>query len=122
MNIVTESPASVVDKLNEEIDRRGEPLASIIKAEDDLWDVSLMKFIYEITRNSLQDNLKQLNFQGLLNVDGGGVPQDARVRIEQLFSRVANGLGEPRDLKEELDRWDLFPEYEDKFYSLFKRK
>jgi hypothetical protein len=122
MNIVTESPASVVDKLNEKIDRRGDPLASIIKAEDDLWDVSLMKFIYEITRNSLRDNLKQLNFQGLLNVDSSGVPQDARVRIEQLFSRVANGRGEPRELKKELDRWDLFPEYEDKFYSLFKRK
>ncbi len=122
MNIVTEALASVVDKLNRKIDQHGDPLASIIKAVDDLWDVSLMKFIYEMTRSSLRDNLEQLDFHGLLNVDNSGVPRDARVRIEELFRRVAGGFGEPRDLKEELDRWGLFPEYEDKFYSLFKRK
>jgi len=122
LNIVSDSLLSVVAKLNAEIDKRGDPLTSIIKGEDDLWDVSLMKFIYEITRGSVGDNLRQLGVRGLLNVDASGVPADARIRIEELFSRVRGGQSEPRELKEELDRWELFEEYEDRFFALFDKK
>jgi len=45
LNIVSDNLLSVVDKLNAEIDKRGDPLTSIIKGEDELWDVSLMEFI-----------------------------------------------------------------------------
>ena len=44
-------------KANAEIDKKGDPLASIIKGQDDLWDVSLLKFIYEITNRSLRTNV-----------------------------------------------------------------
>ncbi len=50
LNIVSDNLLSVVSKLNAEIDRRGDPLTSIIKGEDELWDISIMKFIYEVTR------------------------------------------------------------------------
>ncbi len=122
LNIVSEKLLAVVDKLNAEIDRRGDPLVSIIKGADELWDVSLLKFIYELTRNSLPDNMGQMGSRGLLDVDNSGVPRDARMRIEELFARVARGEGEPSELKEELDRWDLFQEYEDRFLALFRRR
>jgi hypothetical protein len=122
LSIVSDSLRSVVAKLNAQIDKQGDPLTSIIKGEDELWDVSLLKFIYEITRSSIEDNLWQLGTRGLLNVDSSGVPADARVRIEELFRRVAIGQIEPRELKEELDRWDLFPQYEDRFFALFDKK
>jgi hypothetical protein len=121
LNIVSDNLPSVVDKLNAEIDKRGDPLTSIIKGQDDLWDVSLMKFVYEMTRNSLSDNLTQLGSRGLFNMDSQGVPFDARLRIEGLFNRVLSGEMEPRELKAELDRWDLFEEYEDRFFNLFKK-
>jgi len=121
INIVSDSLQSVVTKINAEIDKRGDPLVSIIKGEDELWDVSLMKFIYELTRSSLQDNLLQLESRGLLDIDASGVPVDARVRIEELFRQVARGEREPRELKEELDRWDLFEEYEDRFFAIFRK-
>ena len=122
LTIVSDSLRSVVAKLNAEIDKQGNPLTSIIKGEDDLWDVSLLKFIYEITRSSIEDNLWQMGSQGLLNVDSSGVPADARVRIEELFKKVITGQIEPSELKEELDRWNLFEEYEDRFFTLFKKK
>ena len=121
LNIVSDNLLSVVSKLNAEIDRRGDPLTSIIKGEDELWDISIMKFIYEVTRNSLQDNVLQMGSRGLLDIDSSGIPADARVRIEELFRQVANGGREPRELKEELDRWDLFEEYEDRFFNIFKK-
>jgi hypothetical protein len=122
LTIVSDRLLSVVARLNAEIDKRGDPLTCIIKGEDDLWDVSLMKFTYEITRSSVQDNLSQMGARGLLNMDARGVPADARVRIEELFKKVEAGQGEPHELKEELDRWDLFGDYEDRFFNLFRGK
>jgi len=121
LNIVSDNLLSVVDKLNADIDKRGDPLTSIIRGQDELWDVSLMKFIYEMTRSSLPDNLMQMEARGLLDVDSSGIPGDARIRIEELFSLVSKGELEPSELKKELDRWGLFEEYEDRFFTLFKK-
>jgi len=121
LTIVSEDLLSVVDKLNTEIDKRADPLASIIKGEDELWDVSLLKFIYEMTKSSLRDNLLQLGARGLLDTDASGVPVDARIRIDELFRRVSRGEFEPCELKDELDRWGLFEEYEDRFLAIFKK-
>lgn len=122
LNIVSDNLLSVVDKLNAKIDKRGDPLAAIIKGEDALWDVSLMKFIFEITRSSVPDNLRQLGERGLLNVDAHGTPMDAKVRIEELFEKVTRGECEPEELRDELERWGLFEEYEDRFLNLFRKR
>jgi len=122
LNIASDNLLSVVDKLNAEIDKRGDPLTSIIRGEDEFWDVSLMKFIYEMTRSSLRNNLQQMGSRGLLDIDAGGIPADARIRIDELFRKVSSGEGEPRELKAELDRWNLFEEYEDRFLAIFKKK
>ncbi len=88
LTIVSEDLLSVVDKLNTEIDKQADPLTSIIKGEDELWDVSLMKFIYEMTKSSVRDNLLQMEARGLLDTDASGIPVDARVRIDELFGKV----------------------------------
>jgi len=122
LNIVSDTLRSVIEKISAEIDKRGDLLAASIKGEDELWDVSLMKFIYEITRTSLSDNLFQMGARGLLDMDSSGIPVDARIRIDELFTKVLRGEIEPGELKTELDRWGLFEEYEDRFLALFKRK
>jgi hypothetical protein len=122
LSIVSQQWQAVVDRLNADIDKRGDPLTSIIKGEDQLWDVSLLKFIYEVVYRSLRDNLSQMGARGLLNVDSSGVPADARMRIEELFAGALRGEADPHDLKKELDRWNLFSEYEDRFFAIFKQK
>jgi hypothetical protein len=122
LNIVSDNLPAVLARLNTEIDQKGDPLTSIIKGEDLLWDVSILKFIYEITQRSVGDNFRQLNQRGLLNMDAGGLPADARQRIEALFNLVSKGELETSELKEELDRWGVFEEYQDRFFNLFKRK
>ena len=121
LTIVSDNLLSVIAKLNQDIDKSGNPLTSIIKGLDELWDVSLLKFIYELTRSSLPDNLLQLGSRGLLNIDSRGIPADARARIEELFSMAYKGEMEPRQLKDELDRWGVFEEYEDRFFAIFKK-
>ncbi len=122
LNIVSDNLLSVVAKLNAEINKRGDSLTSIIKGADEFWDVSLMKFIYEMTRSSLRNNLWQMGSRGLLDIDAGGIPVDARVRIDELFRKVSSGESEPHELQAELDRWNLFEEYEDRFFNIFKKK
>ena len=121
LNIVSENWPAVVAKLNDEIDKKGDPLASIIKGQDDLWDVSLLKFIHEITRSSLRDNISQLGARGLLDMDSSGIPVDARLQIEELFGQVARGECSPYELERELNRWGMFEEYQDRFFSLVKK-
>ena len=122
LTIVSEHWRTVVDRLNAEIDKRGDSLAAIVKGEDELWDVSLLKFIYEVARGALPHHVSQMGARGLLNMDASGVPMDARLRIEEMFSHVMKGNFDPDELKKELDRWNLFAEYEDRFFAIFKKK
>jgi hypothetical protein len=122
LTIVAGSITAVVDKINAEIDKRGDPLVAIIKGEDECWDVSLLKFIYEMARNSMENNLLQLQSRGLLDVDAGGVPLDAKLRIEELLGEVSKGKIKPGELKDELDRWGLFEEYQDRFFTIFRKR
>jgi len=122
LTIISENLLSVVDKLNAEIDEHGDPLAAIIKGEDELWDVSLLKFIYEMTSRSFRHNLMQMGSRGLLNMDAAGIPQGARAKIEELFAFVSLGKADPGELKTELDRWGLFEEYQDRFFNIFRKK
>jgi len=119
LNIASSNMDSVVHKLHEKIDREGDQLATIIKGVDQLWDVSLLKFIFDMTRYSLGNNVLELGRRGLLDVDRKGVPMEARQSIENLFDQVKNGELDPSALKMELDRWGLFEEYEDRFFRLF---
>ncbi|MFQ5826991.1 MAG: hypothetical protein ACE5IA_06510 [Dehalococcoidia bacterium] len=122
LTIASDELGLVVKRLEEMLDREGKPLTSIIKGVDELWDVCLMKFIHDLTASSLRSNVMELGMSGLLDVDSSGVTRDARNEIEVLFQQVKRGEAEPSRLKVELDRWGLFPEYEDRFLALFKKR
>jgi len=59
---------------------------------------------------SLEDLQKRLRFS---------IPASARNRIEELFVMASADMGVSRELKDELDRWGVYSEYEDRFLSLF---
>jgi hypothetical protein len=122
LNIVAEKWPEVVDKLNTDIDKKGDPLISIIKGQDDLWDVSLLKFIYEISSQSAPSNIAQLGSRGLLGLSHGGIPVGARQIIEEMFGQVVRGEIKAHDLETELNRWGAFEEYQDRFFAVVKGK
>lgn len=133
MEIVSAGWREVSQKLEEEIDKRGDPLSTIIKGVDELWDVSLSKFIQEMMiRSARFSQLPDLRKRGLIEVDKAGhplitrdargIPLTARSEIENLFELSQKGKLDPAKLKQELDRWEVFEEYEDRFFNLFKRR
>lgn len=122
MNIVSEPMKEIVDKINQRIDSQRDPLSAIIKGVEELWDVSLLKFTYELTRSSVDSNVAELERSGLLHVDAAGVPRDARNYIEELFEKTKRDPSWAPELVAELRRWGLFYEYQDRFLSLFKKR
>jgi len=122
MNVVSEPIMQVINKLRSQIEEEHNPLSTIIRGVEELWDVSLLMFIYELTTKSVRTNLAEFNRRGFLDMDAGGVPQGARDYIEELFEHASRDLSRAPELAGELNRWGLFPEYQDRFFALFRRK
>ena len=123
LEIVSGGPDSVADRIKSDLDGKGEGLAVVLRGDDVLWDVSLMKFIYEYTASSLAGNVSDLMGRGLLDPDpSAGVPRAAIEGIEELFRSVERGQADPSVVKQELDRWDLFDRYQDRFLALFRKR
>ena len=122
MNIVSEPIKRVIDRLNALLDEQDNPLSIIIKGVEELWDVSLLMFIFELTRRSIPSNILDFQHKRLLDVDNSGLPQDARDYIEYLFEQVRQDHSQGSKLATELNRWGVFREYEDRFLALFQGK
>lgn len=120
-SVVSDPLPTVAQRLVDDLERREVGMAAVIRGVDHLWDISLMKFIFELTVSSLTRNVAELAHSGLLGMEGG-LPRAARVRIDEMFSMVAAGQLHPTELKMELDRWGVFREYEDRFLDLFRRR
>jgi hypothetical protein len=98
------------------------PLSTIIKGVEELWDVSLIMFISELTKKSVGTNIAEFYGRGFLDMDASGVPQGARNHIEELFEQVSRDSFRSPELLVELNRWGLFAEYQDRFFSLFRKR
>ena len=123
MDIVSGVPREIAHNISDDLDRRKEYMSLVMVGVDELWDVALLKFIYEFTSSSVAGNVQDFQSRGLLEprADFGGVPQVAIQQIDRLFREAEQG-GSPEPLKEELDRWGLFEFYQDRFLTLFRRR
>lgn len=122
MNIISEPIEQIIDKINQRIDTQCDPLSVIIKGVEEMWDISLLKFTYELTRSSVHNNVAELERNGLLDVDEAGVPKDARSNIEELMEKTRRDPTWAPVMIAELRRWGLFYEYQDRFLGLFRKK
>ncbi|MEA2022536.1 MAG: hypothetical protein U9N08_08740, partial [Candidatus Caldatribacteriota bacterium] len=125
MNFVSDTLLNVAENINQQIEKKGDSLSAIIKGVPGLWDVSLSKFILDMMARSAYlaqiPDFTQKGFLGLNQTgqtvvakDRNGIPLIAKEEIEKLFNLVKNGELEPVRLKEELDKWGLFPQYQDR--------
>ena len=112
----------MAQRINNRLESDDNSHSTVIRGVDELWDVSLLKFIFEYTMASISANVDELGSRGLISPDPRhGVPRAAIHQIESLFLRAERNGEDPSELKRELDRWDLFDRYQDRFFALFKR-
>jgi len=133
MDIVPRSLESVVRRISRDIDRRKEIYSAVIKGVDEFWDVSLSKFVQEMVDNSANDlQVPDLVRERSISVgrggspvitrDSTGTPVTARKEIELLFKLFEKGEIDPMELKAELDRWEIFEQYQDRFFKYFRKQ
>lgn len=120
-SIVSGSVAEVSGNIGSRLDKEDRRLEAVIRGVDELWDVSLLKFIFELTTKSARSNVSELHARGLLD-GAGGVPNEARLRIEEMIEGARRGNVDPGVVKRELDRWGLWEEYQDRFLAIFRRR
>jgi proteasome assembly chaperone (PAC2) family protein len=49
------------------------------------------------------------------------LPQSVKEKIEKLFESAKSDISKANELKQELDKWSIYKEYEDRFLDLFKK-
>lgn len=49
------------------------------------------------------------------------LPKSAREKVEKLFQEAKQNIAKAMELKKELDQWNAYKEYEDRFLDLFKK-
>ena len=118
LEIVSGNPAEVSERIKSRL-ISSDTNHAVIRGINNLWDVSLLKFIFEYTKTSAKSNFQELNSSGMLEVKNG-IPVSVRKRIEELFNQAMMGNVSPKDLHKELNDWNLFEEYQDRFFSIFK--
>ena len=118
MEIVAGNPMEVSERIKKRLFNNSAN-HTVIRGVNALWDVSLLKFIFDYTRESANNNYNDLSKSGLLE-DQNGVPVAVRKRIQGLINEAKKGNIRANDLHKELDDWGLFNEYEDEFLSLFR--
>lgn len=119
MEIISSRPEELAERISRQIDQESRSLEAVIIGVDELWDVSLMKFIFDITNSSAPNNAAEFTQSGRMKVDNG-VPMDARLRIGDMLLQVRNGNLDPTVLHQELEAWQLFDEYQDQFFRSLK--
>lgn len=119
-------------RLENKITDENERFAVVIKGVDELWDVSLMKYIQLlILKSAYASQLPYYESRGYLRINElglpvvtrnlEGLPIIAQNEIEEMFAKVKNGDLDPSVLKRELDSWGVFHLYEDRFFDLFRK-
>ena len=121
MNIVSEPLPVVLGNLSARLDADDKPLSAIMQGTEDMWDLAVMMFIYELTRSAVGGNVADMRRHGLLARDSSGVTEAVRQEIELLFAVVREDRSRAPELVAELNRWGLYGEYEDRFLNLFRK-
>lgn len=115
----TETVSEVLDdvcgRVRQQVETANEPLTAVIVGADELWEVSLLKFLVDFIGRSAPRNLRDL--QAREQEEGRG----ERREIELAFRQAAEDPARIAALGELLQRRGLFEAYEDRFYALVRR-
>ena len=114
------SMKEVFNKIEAHISKKGSNLTAIIKGVESTWQISIMKFIVDITAKSAGQNISDLEEKGMFP-DEDGIPAYIKNKIEYLFKEAGIDTSRIDELGKLLNNYGLFKDYEDRFFRLFKK-
>ena len=118
-HLVTEKKETVVERVQDEVKGKNDPLSAVVVGVDEPWDVCLVKLFWEVIQNSAKKNIQDMASRRLLE-DSGGVPRAVRQEVEAAFLAASKNSSLVNSLAGKLENYGLFEEYQDRFFSLVK--
>ena len=113
------------EKTRDRVMAKDDVFSAVVIGADELWEVSLLKFIIDYLQKSAPSNFYDLtqksstiNIRAMTNSIR---EQSIHEKIEAEFAAAALDRSRIERLSRLLEKHGLFEEYEDKFYSLVRR-
>ena len=123
--LISGSIEGVADKIKDKVMSRDDNFSAVVIGADELWEVSLLKFIVDYLQKSaplnLEDLAKQANRLSIGAASNSIRDQSIREKIETEFEAAALDRSRLEGLGRRLQEYGLFEDYEDKFYELVRR-
>ena len=118
-HIVTDELRAVVDRVEQDVKSKDDPLSAVVVGVDDPWDVCLIKLFWEMIQSSAKTNIRQLSKHHMFDPDGD-IPRGVREEIESSFLAASRDPSLIKGLGSKLQTYGLFEEYQDRFFSLVR--
>jgi len=104
--------AEVVEQVKATVDKDNNPMSAVIVGADDLWEVSLLKFLRDFIEHSAPVNIRDIRQHR------HEASLELRREIEMDFRLAQHDRSRIQALGDKLQNLGLFEQYEDRFYSL----
>lgn len=116
--IVTDNIDAVVERVQDAVARKDDPLAAVLVGVDTPWEVCLVKMMVDVTSQSFPGNLREMERHHLFSRTAPS--SDSRQSIEKAFEAASRDPSLIKPLGQRLHKQGLFAEYEDRFFALVK--
>lgn len=111
---VTDKLDIVLERVKKEIEKKDDPLSSIIIGVDNPWEVCLLKLMVELVQKSAEGNFNQLNKK---NNDR---KKSIYEQIDNEFVLASKNPAKIKKLAQLLRKKGLWDQYEDRFFALVR--
>lgn len=111
----SENAFHLADRILKE-SKKTDKTTAILISPNDLWEISLVKIMFEVIKKSFKGNVSDLTERGFFRTE----QERKKTEIEILFSEAAENRQYIDELAERLKEYNLFEEYEERFFSFFK--
>jgi hypothetical protein len=118
-HLITDNVKSVVERVKAQVTASNDPFAAVVQGVDDPWDVCLIKLFWDVMQKSAAPNIRDMEKRKLFD-DDGGVPRWLRQELDAAFHAASQNPALIEKLAQKLQRYHLFEEYQDRFFSLVK--
>ena len=119
--VLTDSLESVLGRIKEAAARKRDPFCAVIKGVDTPWDVCLIRLFWQTVQNSAQANIRELSERHLFEMRDG-IPMAVREEIDAAFAVAEKDATRVKPLGKLLQDKGVFEHYQDRFFSLVRRR
>lgn len=117
--VVSDNLDTVVERVQDAVRKKDDPLAAVVVGVDVPWEVCLIKMMVDVSSQSFPGNVRELERHRLFSLQQDN-PASSRQAIEQAFQAASRDSSLITPLGKRLQQEGVFTEYEDRFFALVK--